>query len=169
MKYPSFIYIVLLVFTCSCVTTIPESKTYNYCYPDYSYTIDSLNIPYTSMPTIITSDSILKKKYSTSNINIANATGTLDFIFELVQLKKLYATKDTPETQISIMIKKQEIANRLIVCRTEIAGIAAELDFKGERVAQLSSYMSDKQLSKINKLTVASITVGALTAVVAVS
>jgi hypothetical protein len=121
------------------------------------------------MPTIITSDSILKKKYSTSNINIANATGTLDFIFELVQLKKLYATKDTPETQISIMIKKQEIANRLIVCRTEIAGIAAELDFKGERVAQLSSYMSDKQLSKINKLTVASITVGALTAVVAVS
>jgi hypothetical protein len=120
------------------------------------------------MPTIITSDSILKKKYSASNINIANATGTLDLIFELVQLKKLYATKATPETQISIMIKKQEIANRLIVCRTEIAGIAAELDCEGERAAQLSSYMSDKQLSKINKLTVASITVGALSAVIAV-
>jgi len=57
--------------------------------------------------------------------------------------------------------------NRIIVCRTEIASISAELDCEGERANQIATYMSNKENSRVNKLTVASITVGALGGVVA--
>ncbi len=147
---------------------MPGSKSFSYCYPDYSYSTDSVNMPYYSIPEVIKSDSALIQQYSLSNINLANATGTLDLIFELTQLEKQYAAQPDPETQVSIIIKKLAVTNRLIVCRTEIAGIAAELDCEGERADQLSTYMSDKESSRVNKLTVASITLGALTAVAAI-
>jgi len=168
MKYLFLLFIVFTFAICSCVSTMPGSKTFNYCYPDYSYTTDSVNLPYSSIPEEILSDSLLTKQYSISNINLANATGTLPFIADLAQLKKQYALNPCTETEIKILAKKQEIANRLIVCRTETAGIAAELDCEGERANQLSTYMSGKESNQVNKLTVASITLGALTAVVAI-
>jgi len=147
---------------------MPGSKTFNYCYPNEYYSSDSIHIPYASIPQSLLTDSLLIKKYSISTIQVANATGILPALSELTQLKKQNTITPSTETEIKIIAKKQEIANRLIVCRTEIAGIAAELDCEGERADQLSAYMSKKESKKVNKLTVASITLGAFTAIAAI-
>ncbi|WP_143144081.1 hypothetical protein [Cytophaga hutchinsonii] len=165
MKFHFTACICLVFFMCSCMATMPGSKTFNYCYPNDSYTSDSVNVPYASIPDFIQTDSALKKHYSTQTIHLANATGTLTALLELAALKKQYTSTPSLETNVAILTKKQEIANRLIICRTEIAGIAAELDCEGERAEQLSDYMSAKQNKQVTKLTVASITLGALTAV----
>ena len=165
MKYYFILYTTLLLTICSCISTLPGSKSFNFCYPDEKYTIDSTHIPYASIPEILLTDTLLNKHYSSLNIKLANATGTLDLIYELTQLKKDYMLYPSLGKEIKIISKKQEITNRLILCRTEIASIAAELDCEGERAEQLSTYITSKESAQVNKLTVASITLGALTAV----
>jgi hypothetical protein len=168
MKY-AFILLSIFSFTvCSCVSTLPGAKTFNYCYPNESYAVDSVHRPYASIPSVFLTDSLFIKKYGISNINLANATGTLDLIYEFVQLKKDISLYPSSEKEIAIIHKKQEITSRLMLCRTEIAGIAAELDCEGERAEQLSTYMAGKENLRVNKLTVASITLGALAAVAAI-
>lgn len=168
MKYYLLIIIPLLLFNFSCVSTMPGSRTFNYCYPnDYSHS-DSTYVPYAEIPEALLTDTLLTKQHSISTLHVANATGILPHLTELAQLKKQYALSPASETELDIIGKKQEIANRLIICRTEIAGIAAELDCEGERADQLSAYMAKKESKQINKLTVASITLGALTAVAAI-
>ena len=168
MNYYFLLITSFLLTQFSCVSTMPGSKTFNYCYPNDHYAADSIHLPYTSIPETILTDTLLLKHYSISTINLANATGTLPLVLDLTQLKKQYEIHPSTEIEIKIIGKKQEIANRLILCRTEIAGIAAELDCEGERAEQLSTYMSGKESAQVNKLTVASITLGALTAVTAI-
>lgn len=149
---------------------MPGAKSFNYCYPNhYRYAEDSVYRPYTSIESFLLSgDSSLIKYYNRSDLNIANATGTLLLIVELSHLQKQFKIQSSVETQVSILSKKQLITNRLAEVRTEIASIAAELDCEGERAEQLASYMSEKENARVNKLTVASITTGALSGVAAI-
>jgi len=164
-----FILISLTGILNSCISVLPASRNFSYCYPNNHYTLDSSFLPYNNLSSIIQKDSGLTKRYSIANLNLANALGIINHLDELNRLEKEYSIHHSLELQVSIIEKKQQIINRIIVCKTEIASITAELDCEGERAEQISSYMTNKKNSRVNKLTVASITAGALGGVVAIA
>ena len=133
----------------------------SYCSPPHPYVYDSSYIPLTTIIPIIQQDSLLVKKYSYQDLLIANATGTLFLLQDLIHLDE---TK-TEENLTYILLKKQQIFNRLLLASVEVASLAAELDCESERSKQLGDYLDHLNDTRVEKYTILSVIAGAITGI----
>lgn len=126
-----------------------------------SYCNPPLEIARYQHPVSINSDSVLaanrelSDKYSVQSILTMHALGVLDNVHKIEHLKK------DPVNTLSILQQRQQITDNLLLANVEIAAIAAELDCEGERIDQVAAYVDNINDRRTNKLTVASIAIGA--------
>jgi len=156
------IFIILLIFilvsSCSTVLNSPKIDylTSNYCQPTIEYDYSKLEI---SPNKLSKQDSILNANLSKHDILISKAIGIETYLTEYLQIKK-----DT----LKRLVLKQKITDRLILTTIEINALASELDCNGERINKLANFVNDINNKKTKNLTVASVTIGALTTVATV-
>ena len=155
-----FFILVIFIFVSSCSTVLNSPKidylTSNYCQPTIEYDYSKLEISKDKLPK---QDSILKANLSQHDILISNAIGIERYLTEYLQIKK-----DT----LRRLVLKQKITDRLILTSIEINALASELDCNGERIDKLANFVNDINNKKTKNLTVASVTIGALTTVATV-
>lgn len=145
---------------CSCSTVLNSPKidylTSNYCQPAIEYDYSELEIPKNKLPK---QDSILNANLTKHDILICSAIGIETYLAEYLQTKK---------ESLKSLVLKQKITDRLILADIEINALASELDCNGERMDKLADFINNINNKKTKNLTVASVTVGALTTVAAV-
>ncbi|MBO9584762.1 MAG: hypothetical protein J7574_11445 [Flavobacterium sp.] len=155
-----FIAFLTAALVCSCSTILNSPKidylTSNYCQPTIEYDYSKLEISQNKLPK---QDSILNANLSQHDILISNAIGIETYLAEYLQIKK-----DT----LKRLALKQKITDRLILTSVEINALASELDCNGERINKLADYVNGINNKKTKNLTVASVTIGALTTVATV-
>ncbi|WP_428228433.1 hypothetical protein [Flavobacterium sp.] len=152
------ITISLLVSSCSSVlkSTKIDYLTSNYCQPTIQYDYSQLEIPQNKT---FKQDSILNANLSKHDLLVSKAIGIETYLAEYLQIKK-----DT----LKRLVLKQKITDRLMLTTIEINALASELDCNGERINKLADYIDDINNKKTKNLTVASVTLGALTTVATV-
>lgn len=153
-----FIILILLsalIASCSTVLNSPKIDylTNNYCQPTIEYDYSKIEIPKNKTPK---QDSILNANLSKHDILVSNAIGIELYLTEYLQIKK-----DT----LKKLALKQKITDRLILTGIEINALASELDCNGERISKLADFVNAINDKKTKNLTVASVTIGALTTV----
>jgi len=155
-----FIVLLIFIFISSCSTVLNSPKidylTSNYCQPTIEYDYSKLE---TSPNKIPKQDSILHANLSKHDILISKAIGIETYLAEYLLTKK-----DT----LKRLVLKQKITDRLILTSIEINALASELDCNGERIDKLANFVTDINNKKTKNLTVASVTIGALTTVATV-
>jgi hypothetical protein len=156
-----FISICVLLNACSATKKNLRVSQTSYCAPPSPYVYDSTYLPLADIMPILRNDSLLVKKFSYSDLLIANAAGTLLVLQDLIHLEENKKAEDL----IYILIKKQQIFNRLLLASTEVASLAAELDCESERSKQLANYLDQINDTRIQRLTIASVITGAATAI----
>lgn len=148
----------ILVSSCSSVlkSTKIDYLTTNFCQPTIEYDYSQIEISKTN---IKKEDSILKANLSRHDILISKAIGIETYLAEYLQTKK-----DT----LKRLVLKQKITDRLLLTNVEINALASELDCNGERINKLADFVDDINNKRTKNLTVASVTLGALTTVATV-
>ena len=159
-QHKIFILFVISIFVSSCSTVLNSPKidylTSNYCQPTIEYDYSKLEV----FPNKTSNnDSVLKANLSQHDILISKAIGIESYLTEYLQTKK-----DT----LKRLVLKQKITDRLILTSIEINALASELDCNGERIDKLANFVNDINNKKTRNLTVASVTIGALTTVATV-
>ena len=134
----------------------------SYCAPPLPYVYDSTYIPLSDIMPLLRFDSLLAKKYSYEDLLIANATGTLFLLQDLIYFEKIKSESNL----VYILLKKQQILGRLLLASTEIASLAAELDCESERSKLLASYLDQLNDTRVQRFTILSVVAGAITGVV---
>ncbi|MBV8251285.1 MAG: hypothetical protein JO154_01660 [Chitinophaga sp.] len=132
----------------------------NYCAP-----APSLH-PNKEYHPLMNKDSLLNQypDWKPHTVLTANATGTLEMIAQLRQMRRDTGLAATARRAIL----RSDIQQRLMIAGTEIAGLAAQLDCEGERADQLGRYLDDINDTRDNRLTVASIAAGAITTILTI-
>src|SRR5258706_15620386 len=69
------------------------------------------------------------------------------------------------EGRLSYLNYKEQIQGRLLLMRTEIDAVSAELDCEAGRIKQISSYLGDINKKKNTKLTVGAILAGSVSTI----
>lgn len=155
-----FIVSLIFIFVSSCSTVLNSPKidylTSNYCQPTIEYEYSKLETAPNKIPK---QDSILHANLSKHDILISKAIGIETYLAEYLLTKK-----DT----LKRLVLKQKITDRLILTSIEINALASELDCNGERIDKLANFVTDINNKKTKNLTVASVTIGALTTVATV-
>lgn len=164
MRRILFIPFVLVIVT-SCTVTKNNLKVsqLNYCTPSTKYVYDSTYLPCLKIDSVLNHDVLLLKKFSYHDWHLANAAGAFNLLKDFVHLQN---SKENDEDSIYVMIKRQQIYNRLILASTELASIAAELDCETERSKQLANYLDQNNDTRVQRLTIISVLTGAATAIV---
>ncbi|WP_293907268.1 MULTISPECIES: hypothetical protein [unclassified Sphingobacterium] len=151
----SFLFLSLSLLT-ACSTLINNVQvhtlTTNYCAP---------NVAYTSIP--------IQEITAKDSIRIRNVFSYHDFV--LIKYLNLTAPLiqylDSPANATLKLAAKQKMTEKYLLFETELNAIAAELDCNGERIDKLAGYMDELNAKTQTRLTVASILLGAVTAVTA--
>ncbi|MBS1646157.1 MAG: hypothetical protein JST67_02325 [Bacteroidetes bacterium] len=118
-------------------------------------------MPLTDIKPILEFDTLLSKKYAYEDLLIANATGTLLLLQDIVHLEN----NPSSENMMYILAKKQQIFNRLLLASTEVASLAAELDCESERSKQVESYLEHLNDTRVQRYTILSVVTGAITGI----
>ena len=133
----------------------------DYCEPPiYANTVEK--------PIEFNSDSILvpdhkwKTQFTKQNILLAHA---LDLDKELEQLTELRDEHSNIKDSVLYLAAQQKIEQKVRDALVEIDALVGELDCEGERCDQLKELLEGMNSKRDNKLTVASIVIGALSAV----
>lgn len=133
----------------------------DYCEPPiYANTVEK--------PIEFNSDSILvpdhkwKTQFTKQNVLLAHA---LDLDKELEQLTELRDEHSNIKDSVLYLAAQQKIEQKVLDALVEIDALVGELDCEGERCDQLKELLGDMNSKRNNKLTVASIVIGALSAV----
>lgn len=160
--------LLILLCTCFLLNSCSSNKKINlkisqtsYCAPPSPYVYDSTYIPLTDIKPLLQFDTLLAKKYSYEDLLIANATGTLLLLQDLVHLEENKAENSL----VYILQKKQQIFNRLLLASIEVASLAAELDCESERSKQLASYLDQLNDTRVQRFTILSVVTGAVTGI----
>jgi hypothetical protein len=164
-KTKYFSLIILFSFLSSCVSLKPNLRVsqLNYCAPPSPYLYDSTYIPLTDITSILQRDNLLLKRFSYQDLLLANASGSLFLMEDLVHLQE---NKNIDEDSlVFILVKKQQIFNRLLLASTEVASLAAELDCESERSKQLANYLDQISDTRIQRFTILSVVTGAATGI----
>ncbi len=129
-----------------------QTLTKNYCAPNVAYK----SIPVQAIPSV--DSTRLRAVFS-------------DHDFVLVKYLNLsphiIGYLDNPGNPAVKLAAKQKVTDRYMLFETELNAIAAELDCNGERIDKLAGYMDELNSNTQTRLTVASILLGAVTAVTA--
>lgn len=164
----NIIFLAILIVFSSCATTkrtsllthldknnCNQENSYNYLANDIAKPIYELQI-----------DTSLTSHFSSKDINLANAIGILDLLSHYIH--KINEVKETNslQSQIDLINIRQEINNRIDLTSLEISSVSAELDCEEERINQIASYLKENEMKKETKLTVGSIILGSLNAIV---
>ncbi|GAB3894021.1 hypothetical protein [Spirosoma agri] len=134
----------------------------DYCVPALQYAYDPAYLPRPDVDAFLRADTSLTKRYSRHDLLMANASGVLPLLKELIQLEK---TPLTTANRLERVIKRQQIQQRLALASTELSSFAAELDCEGERADQLATYLDQKDTRRVRRLTIFSVVIGAVTTV----
>lgn len=133
----------------------------DYCEPPiYANTVEK--------PIEFNSDSILvpdhkwKTQFTKQNILLAHA---LNLDKELEQLTELRDEHSNIKDSVLYLAAQQKIEQKVRDALVEIDALVGELDCEGERCGQLKELLEGMNSKRNNKLTVASIVIGALSAV----
>ncbi len=135
----------------------------SYCQP--AFHVEDPYIPLINTDSLLTHSKDLSPYFSSHDILMANATGTLTFLKKLIHNQ----ADSSLLGRVNRLHLKNELQNRLLLVSTELNSFSAELDCEGERADQLASYLDEKADDRNDLLTVASITVGALTTILTVA
>ncbi len=144
-------------------TRLHSSVRTSYCQP--AFHIEDPYIPLTSTDSLLNHSAELRPYFSNHDILMANATGTLSFLKNLIRNQ----ADSSLLGKVNRLHLKNELQNRLLLVSTELNSFSAELDCEGERADQLASYLDERADNRNDLLTVASITVGALTTILSVA
>lgn len=152
--------LIVSILVSSCSTVLKSTKidylTSNYCQPTIQYDYSQLETPKNK---ILKQDSILDANLSKHDLLVSKAIGIETYLAEYLQIKK-----DT----LKRLVLKQKITDRLMLTTIEINALASELDCNGERINKLADYIDNINNKQTKNLTVASVTLGALTTVATV-
>jgi hypothetical protein len=105
----------------------------------------------------LTGDAELRKHFSEHALRTANACG-------LAPLLRRYW--QPPQDTLQRLKLRQNVMERLAIISLEITGVSAELDCEEERADQVADYLLDLANTRITKLTLISILLGAIGAVI---
>lgn len=130
----------------------------SYCNPPvdfngYRYTVAA------NSDSVLAANKDLSRKYSVQSILTMHALGVLENVRAIERLKE-----DTANT-LHLLQQRQQITDKLMLANSEIAAVAAELDCEGERIDQVAAYVDNINSRRNSKFTVASIAIGAVSAI----
>jgi hypothetical protein len=133
------------------------------CFQEFYYDYEEDQIP-SPLHTLEIAEN-LEENFSITGINIANAMGILDLLERYVlSLENFYANPNI-ENRLHHLELYQKLAHRIAFAELEISSESAELECEEDRADQIAKYLKAKEGDTDTKLTVASIVVGALGAV----
>jgi len=159
MLYLLILFVVaVVVASCtgsSLVTHTGTDMRYDYCAPPVAYT--ATYWPLTNLDSLMQADIVITRQLSAHDLLMANALGIAPIVAQLVRLSAdTSAAASLQRTRLG-----NRVQNRLLLAASEIDGIAAELDCEGERSEQLAHYLDNLNTRRNNRLTAASIIIGA--------
>jgi hypothetical protein len=157
--------IVFFSFLSSCISLKPNLRVsqLSYCEPPGPYVYDSTYLPLADISPFLQKENLLLKYYSYQDLLLANASGSLFLLRDLVHLQK--SKSDDEDSLVYVLVKKQQIFNRLLLASTEVASFAAELDCESERAKQLANYLDQINGTRVQRYTILSVVTGAITGI----
>jgi hypothetical protein len=153
------------VFLSSCISLRPNLRVsqLSYCDPPVPYVYDSTYLPLADITLFLQENNLLLKHYSYQDLLLANASGSLFLLRDLVYLQE--SKSDDEDSLVYVLVKKQQIFNRLVLASTEVASLAAELDCESERTKQLANYLDQINDTRVQRYTILSAVTGAVTGI----
>ena len=133
----------------------------DYCEPPIYANIVEKPIEFNS-DSILVPDHKWKTQFTKQNVLLAHA---LDLDKELEQLTELRDEHSNIKDSVLYLAAQQKIEQKVRDALVEIDALVGELDCEGERCDQLKELLEGMNSKRDNKLTVASIVIGALSAV----
>lgn len=133
----------------------------NYCEPPIYANIVEKPIEFNS-DSILVPDHKWKTQFTKQNVLLAHA---LNLDKELEQLTELRDEHSNIKDSVLYLAAQQKIEQKVRDALVEIDALVGELDCEGERCDQLKELLEGMNSKRDNKLTVASIVIGALSAV----
>ena len=133
----------------------------NYCEPPIYANIVEKPIEFNS-DSILVPDNKWKTQFTKQNVLLAHA---LNLDKELEQLTELRDEHSNIKDSVLYLAAQQKIEQKVRDALVEIDALVGELDCEGERCDQLKELLEGMNSKRDNKLTVASIVIGALSAV----
>ena len=133
----------------------------NYCEPPIYANIVEKPIEFNS-DSILVPDHKWKTQFTKQNVLLAHA---LNLDKELEQLTELRDEHSNIKDSVLYLAAQQKIEQKVRDALVEIDALVGELDCEGERCDQLKELLEGMNSKRNNKLTVASIVIGALSAV----
>lgn len=127
----------------------------------YDYGEDQIPLP---MHTIDIPQNI-SANFSRTGINIANAMGILELLERYVQSLENLNANPNIETRLQHLELYQKLSHRIAFAELEISSESAELECEEDRADQIAKYLKAKEGDTDTKLTVASIVIGAVGAI----
>lgn len=127
----------------------------------YSYTPQDIPTPIYQLEV----DTALTSRFSRNEINAANAIGMLDMLTQYIQALKAVQQNNTVEKRLALLEWRQKINHSIDLASLEISAVTAELDCEEEKIAQIASFLKEKEDETESKLTVGSIILGAVSAI----
>ncbi|SFQ72264.1 hypothetical protein [Hymenobacter arizonensis] len=161
------LYSALLLGLGSCTTTRPVSAALQtdaeYCVPPLVYSYDLATTPLPAIEPML--DSGLTARFSRRSLLVANAAGALPQLKALVRLERTARLQPSTTNMLAVLAERQRVQSRLQLLTVAVASVSAELDCEGERANQIANYLNAQANTRVQRLTVLSIAVGAVSGV----
>ena len=153
-----------LLTACSVQRSAPSATEAepSYCSPAVAYQPDSVFRPVADVQAVLGSP--LTQRVDQRTLLMANAAGILPQWLRLEQYRQASAKVDSSRN--AYLQLRQQLLARLLVVSTEVSSVVAELSCEQQRTQQRIDELNGSETRKVRRATVASIVVGALTAVV---
>lgn len=167
MKVAYYFLIFILLNACAAskhADILTQQKEKSNCNQDNSFAYSQADIPKSLHELQL--DTALTANFSTKDLNVANAIGALDLLKQYVYKTNEVSTNNSLQNQIDLIKIQQNINNKIDLASLEISSVAAELDCEEERINQIASFLKEKEKKVESVLTVSSIILGSLTAIV---
>lgn len=156
-----------LLVLAGCTATRPASGAVQvepeYCVPPQAYRYDPATAPLPDIAPLL--DSALTARFPRRSLLVANAAGALPQLKALVQLERAAQLQPTLANTVGVLAQRQRVQSQLQLLSVAIASAAAELDCEGERASQMAAYLAAQEGRRVQRLTVLSIAVGAVSGI----
>lgn len=161
-------FLAYILYAITFVVCLSSCKSYklityesDYCEPPIYANIVEKPIEFNS-DSILVPDHKWKTQFTKQNVLLAHA---LNLDKELEQLTELKDEHSNIKDSVLYLAAQQKIEQKVRDALVEIDALVGELDCEGERCDQLKELLEGMNSKRDNKLTVASIVIGALSAV----
>ena len=161
-------FLAYIFYAITFVVCLSSCKSYKLITYESDYCDPPIYANIVEKPIQFNSDSILvpdhkwKTQFTKQNVLLAHA---LNLDKELEQLTELRDEHSNIKDSVLYLATQQKIEQKVRDALVEIDALVGELDCEGERCDQLKELLGDMNSKRDNKLTVASIVIGALSAV----